>query len=98
MRKITIGKTAVIALLGFTLYGCKKPTTGSDNNQVITKPYSLFVADTNGIVYSTNDGEHFSDIDFSADGSLVRAIATSANNLIMIRNNSWVRTGTDINF
>src|ERR1700759_2978486 len=98
MRKTTICKVAVIALLGFALHGCKKPSNGIDNNQVITKPYSLFVADTNGVIYSTNDGEHFRDLDFTADGTRVRALVTSGNNLMMVKYNAWVRVGTDINF
>jgi hypothetical protein len=98
MRKTTLFKVAIIALLGIALHGCKKPSNGIDNNEVVTKPYSLFVADSFGVIYHTNDAVLFKNLDFSAAGQPPRAIATSGNNLFFITQNIWVRVGQDKNF
>lgn len=98
MRKTTITKVAVIALLGFALHGCKKPSNGIDNNQVIVTPYSLFLADSSGVIYNTNDGINYKNLAFGADGSFTKALCTSGNNLLMVRADAYVRVGTNINF
>jgi hypothetical protein len=108
MRKTTLFKVAVVALLGIALHGCKKPSNGIDNNAVITKPYVLYVGDSFGNIYHTNGDLLnnnsdpadllFKRLDFSSDGTPVRAISTSGNNLLMIKHNAYVRVGTDKNF
>lgn len=79
-RFSTIYKLAVLALLVIVI-GCGKREAPDFNNQIITKPYSLYVVDSFGEVLVTNDGEVFKSI-FDPSGEPGRAIATSGENVI----------------
>jgi hypothetical protein len=79
-----LAKTAVVALGLFTIQSCKKEN-GIDNNNVITRPYSLFASDTIGTIVKTNDGKSFTTA-FPGDGRHARAIVVSGPNVVMIKN------------
>ena len=84
MRNISVVyKLAVAALLAFTVQSCKKRLNGIDNNQIISKPYSLFIADSSGLIEFTNDGNNWTTA-FGHSGSQVRAMVYSGNNFIKV--------------
>jgi hypothetical protein len=77
-------KLAAVALLAFTAQGCKKRMNGIDNNQIVSKPYSLFIADSSGRLEFTNDGKLFKTA-FGAQGvNHVRSMTFSKNNFIWV--------------
>ena len=84
-------KLAAVALLAFTAQSCKKRMNGIDNNQIISKPYSLFVADSSGRLEFTNDGKLFKTA-FGAQGvNHVPSMVFSGNNFIwVLANNAHV--------
>ncbi len=67
------------------IYSCKK-TTGVDNNNVITTPYSLYFSDSAGALYYTNDGRNYAGSVFPPDGKPGRALLTSGENVL------WAKT------
>jgi hypothetical protein len=89
---------ALFALLGLVTQSCKKPWSNFDNDQVIITPYPLFVCDTMGALWNTNNGEDFKYLFFSSDGSPTRAVAVSDTNLFMIKNNIYVSEDMGKNF
>lgn len=90
-------KLGLIALMAIGLYSCKKQN-GINNNNVIETPYSVYVADTGGVLYNTNDGTLFKQI-FPSDGYPQRAICISGNTLLMAKKNlSYsINNGTNFN-
>lgn len=77
----------MFALTAFAFQSCKK-TNGIDNNAVITKPYTLYVVDSLGTIYNTNDGNNYKQIIFPADGIPPRAFATYFNSILMIKSSA----------
>lgn len=77
-------KLLVVALLAFTSQSCKK-TNGIDNNQVITKPYTLYVVDSSGVVFNTNDGKTFRRASLTADGIPTASLITSGKSILFIK-------------
>lgn len=74
----------MFALMAFAFQSCKK-TNGIDNNAVITKPYTLYVIDSAGTIYNTNNGSGYKKIIFPADGIPPRAFTTYFNSILMIK-------------
>jgi hypothetical protein len=87
---------ALLALLGLSFQSCHKEN-GIDNDSVIRKPYSVFVADDQGALYNTNDGTDYKMI-FPADGFAPRAIAFSGMNVLWIKNNTFLAKNNSRNF
>lgn len=83
MRKFLL-LSAVAALLVAGLSGCRKEN-GIDNNQVIQRPYSLYFSDMDGALYNTNTGDSFN-IVFAPDGAPDRAISTTGNSILWVKN------------
>lgn len=97
MRNLSVGcKLVAIVLLAAAVQSCKKRRNDIDNNQIISKPYSLFIVDTIGRIENTNDGKQFH-IAFGATGSNTRAIGTSAENLIWVgKTDAFVATNKEL--
>lgn len=79
-----VHRLAVLALFALAMQSCVKRTNGIDNNQVITKPYSLYVADTLGGIHNSNDGITWKNMVFSVGSVPTRAIVTADSNVIWI--------------
>jgi len=86
MRKgILLSMLTSSLLMCLGLGSCKKENTlGIDNDQVIQTPYSLYAADSNGAIISTNDGSHFSNV-FPPDGYTPIFLLVSGENLMMLK-------------
>ncbi|MCD6064713.1 MAG: hypothetical protein K0R82_2624 [Flavipsychrobacter sp.] len=97
MRNISVVyKLATAALLAFTAQSCKKPLNGIDNNQIISKPYSLFLADSTGLIESTNDGNNWRTV-FGSNGSQIRAMSFSDTNLVVaLTEDAFVAAGKEL--
>jgi hypothetical protein len=81
--KNLLGKLSIIALMAVAAQSCKKEN-GIDNNNVIQRPYALYVSDSTGNIYKTNDGNNYKTI-FPGDGNPLRAITTSKQNLVFVK-------------
>ena len=79
---------AAALLLAASLTGCRKEN-GIDNNQVIQRPYSLYYSDMAGALHNANNADS-SRIVFVPDGVPDRAIVTSSNNIIWVKNNVFL--------
>ncbi|WP_276132950.1 hypothetical protein [Polluticoccus soli] len=97
MRNISVVyKLAAAAFLAFTAQSCKKPNNGIDNNQIISKPYSLFLADSSGQIEYTNDGDNWRTA-FGSNGSIIRAMSFSDTNLIVaVGSDAFVAAGKEL--
>lgn len=84
-RKV-IYKLGIVLGLAFSAGACKPTYNEIDNNSVVSKPYVLYVGDTFGAIYKTNDGLNFQTI-FGADNYPVVSMVTSGKNLLYIKNN-----------
>ncbi len=73
--------------------GCRKEN-GINNDQVIQKPYSLYVSDNDGALFNTNDGQTYKTL-FPPDGTVDRAIATSGPNLLWLKSQLYLSEGGD---
>lgn len=74
-------------LLLITLQSCKKESTlGIDNNKVIKTPYSLYVADADGALYLSNDGERYQNI-FPPDAYPTSIIIMADTNILFLKKN-----------
>lgn len=94
MRRINLVSTiSCVALAAFSLQSCDK-SNGIDNNQVITKPYTVHFVDTSGQIYYTNDGETVRPLTTS-DGFAVSAIETSGPNILFRKENSTILFASD---
>lgn len=90
MRKISVVYVALtLSILGIALQSCQK-NNGIVNNEVVSKPYTLYVVDSQGAVFNTNDGLDYKKTVFQPDGIPPRAIATSGENIIMIKSSVFV--------
>jgi len=80
------------------LEGCKKESSiGIDNDKVVKTPYSLYVADNNGWLLNSTDGERYSGI-FPPDGYPPSLIVTSGDNLLVLKENLHMSTNNGKNF
>lgn len=84
-RKV-IYKLGIVLGLAFSAGACKPTYDEIDNNNVISKPYVLYAADTFGAIYKTNDGLSFQNV-FGADNYPVSAMVTSGQNMLYIKKN-----------
>lgn len=84
-RKV-IYKLGIVLGLAFSAGACKPTYDEIDNNSVISKPYVLYVADTFGAIYKTNDGLSYQNV-FGADNYPATAMITSGPNLLYIKKN-----------
>ncbi len=91
-------KLAVAVLLAFVLYSCGPIENGIDNNQVITKPYTLYVGDSSGALIHTNNGVDFRIVGEYVDGFPTRALATSGNNILFVKGHAFVSEDFGANF
>ncbi|MBL7713307.1 MAG: hypothetical protein JNL13_12600 [Chitinophagaceae bacterium] len=82
--KNLLGKLSLLTLLALATQSCKKEN-GIDNNNVIQRPYVLYAVDKQGTLYKTNDGTNYKTI-FSGDGTPIRSMTVSKNNLIIVKN------------
>ncbi len=82
-KLLSLASAAV--LLAASLSGCRKEN-GIDNNQVVLRPYSMFVSDSAGGLYYTNDGQVYREF-FKTDGTADRGILVSGTNLLWAKNN-----------
>lgn len=88
MRRIsTVYTWACVALAAFAFQGCR--TENLDANNIITKPYTLYFADSNGVIYHTNDGERIS-VKRGPDGVEIGTLETAGNNLLMCYTNGTI--------
>ncbi len=87
-RKV-IYKLGIVLALAFSVQGCKPAYDEIDNNNVVSKPYVLYIGDTLGTIYKTNDGLNF-EVVLSSDNYRASAIATSGKNLLFIKRNVHV--------
>jgi hypothetical protein len=105
MRNLSVVcKLVAIMLLAAAVQSCKKRRNDIDNNQIISKPYSLFVADSSGRIENTNDGNQFK-VAFGAPGNPVRAMSSSGENLVwvgqidaFVATNKQLQPGNNLNF
>jgi hypothetical protein len=81
--KNLLGKLSLLALLAIGSQSCKKEN-GIDNNNVIQRPYVLFVADKDGTILKSNDGDNYTTI-LSGDGFPIRSIVTSKQNILFVK-------------
>lgn len=76
--------------------GCRKEN-GIDNNNVISTPYALFFADSEGSIYKTNDGNTFSQVTYS-DGYSPRSLLITGNHILMVKHNVFLSKDDGRNF
>lgn len=101
MRSSILYKLAVVILLATVVHGCKKKSPLSiDNNQVVQKPYTLFVVDTIGAMWHSNDGETFTEVPGPGSGSGIytRSVIFSGANILFIQFNGFVSDDRGNNF
>jgi hypothetical protein len=84
-RKV-IYKLAIAFATTALFIGCKPKYSEIDNNQVISKPYVLYVADSFGAIQKTNDGLSF-DHTFAPDNYPAFAMVTASGNLLFAKKN-----------
>lgn len=80
------------------LQGCKKENgLGVDNDKVVKTPYSLYVANSEGWLINSTDGERYSSI-FPPDGYAPNLIITSGKNLLFLKENLHLSENNGKNF
>ena len=98
MQKISLYiAIGFLATLTCFFWGCKK-INGNNNNQVIETPYGLYYAGADGGIYLTNDGTTVSKVVFPSDGKPVRAMLVTGPNLLVVKNNLYIKSITSDNF
>lgn len=92
----TVLFASAAALLAFQ--GCKKENAiGIDNDKVVKTPYSLYVANDEGWLINSTDGENYYSI-FPPDGYAPNLIITSGNNLLFLKENLHLSANNGKNF
>lgn len=74
-------KLGMVVILASALQGCKPTILPDDNNEVVSKPYSLYVALQSGMIYNTNDGYAYKNVKGPDDVPVI-GMVSSGNNLI----------------
>lgn len=92
LQKIYLTGAAALLLLS----SCSKDPD-IDNGTAIRTPYSLYAGSDNGMIIHSNDGESFNFV-FPSDGYGPTQIATSGQNLLMIKDNLHVSTNEGQSF
>lgn len=98
MHISNLSKIGLLSFLSIAVFSCKKPSNGIDNNSILETPYALFVSDSGGSLYKTNDGVHFNSNLFPADGFPSRALCWSGANIFMVKNNCYYSYDNGVNF
>ena len=89
--------TLLLTLLAAGAFtGCRKEN-GINNDQVIQKPYSLFVSDYNGALFSTNDGATYKTL-FPPDGTVARSITSIGSDLLWVKSKVFLSVGGNNSF
>lgn len=97
MRNLYIPISFIFLLsLVMVVSSCKK-SNNIDNDNILQRPYSLFVADKGGSLYVTNDGDHYR-INFPVDGYIDRSLIYSGLNILFVKNNTHISTNNGVNF
>ncbi|MGN6478472.1 MAG: WD40/YVTN/BNR-like repeat-containing protein [Flavipsychrobacter sp.] len=78
-------KLGMVVILASALQGCKPTILPDDNNEIISKPYSMYVALQSGMIYNTNDGYSYKNVKGPDDVPVIGMVA-SGNNLIYGQN------------
>lgn len=99
MRKGFLPAVLLASVVSFmALQGCKKENAiGIDNDKVVKTPYSLYVADEEGWLVNSTDGETYSSI-FPPDGYAPSLIITSGSNLLFLKENLHLSSNNGKNF
>ena len=84
MRRIhTVYTVICVALVAFALQSCQqKRNPGLDNERIVIKPYTLFVVDDKGKMYSTNDGERFTEWTGTQGVGFIGSVFTSGHRVL----------------
>jgi hypothetical protein len=99
MRKLYLNYILVFfALIAAAFQSCNKHVDGIDNNVVVETPYTLYYADTAGVLYNTNDGTTIDKILFPADGYASRALCTSGTDILWVKYDLHLSSNNGINF
>lgn len=96
MRKSYLFILSSVVILAAGMASCKKEN-GIDNDNVLKKPYSLYIGDDMGSVLNTNTGDSFKTI-FMPDGFATRAIITSGHNILFVKGNVHMSDDNGRNF
>lgn len=99
MHKGFLPSVLLASLVALTvLPGCKKDSAlGIDNDKVVKTPYSLYVANNEGWLINSTDGETYSSI-FPPDGYAPNLILTSGDNLLFLKENLHMSANNGKNF
>lgn len=98
MRSSILYTLALMFMLGAALQGCKKPSPLSiDNNQVIQKPFTLYVADSNGAIWHTNDGVNFNQVQGRGSGGGVHTWSVMLSDTVILQVQTGVISVSDDN-
>ncbi len=81
---INIGLVILLAISG-----CKK-VDGTDNDQVIETPFTVFFSDISGAVYSSSDGSTIGKQLFEADRYPCRAFCVAYDNILFTKKNLYI--------
>lgn len=85
-RNNLFGKLSLLLVAAAAFQSCKKEN-GIDNNNILARPYVLYVANANGTIFSSNNGDSYKTV-FSGDGLPVRSLAVSKNNILFVKDKS----------
>lgn len=101
MPRFSISTIAMLGLTAGVFSGCiKKSPLSVDNNSVVTKPFGLFVGDSSGNIWNTNDGITYRPLNATASGGgiPIRCIATSGSNLLYVATQTHLKAINENNF
>lgn len=85
-NRTIIYSMGVVAAMALTFQSCKPKINEIDNNQVISKPYSLYVGDSSGTILNTNEGFNYKYVVFNG-GIPTTSIITAGNNILFYQYN-----------
>lgn len=88
IRNLLSLASVAVLVAAVSTSSCRKEN-GIDNNQVIQKPYSLFVSDSAGGLYISNNGEQYKEF-FKTDGVTDRGIVIAGKNVLWAKSNLYL--------
>jgi hypothetical protein len=97
MPKIASYTVIAIALAVVCGVICCKKKNDINSTGIIAIPYSLYVADSMGALYHTNDGKTFTQL-FGQDGTTVQGLVIADTNVIWIKNIVFYSNNGGVNF